>query len=415
MKAALRALLPGGVVLLIAGGLLFLAPDRTVEDIASRYGLVVYGGGLALSWVFHRSRAFIALSMLAWVDIAVVGEPDSGGLVLALGTVVLALVGVLGLMRDRGVASPVGSIQVLGVSSIAALAGLFFADPERVATFAARPELAGLGSTVWMGFPRLTVVVAAFTVIAVVYGFHRYRGPVERAFVWSVIMLLTAMHPEIGENGAALFLLGTALTIGLSVVETSYVMAYRDELTGLPGRRALMQYLDGLKGTYTLAMVDVDHFKQFNDRHGHDVGDQVLHLVAARLAKAKGGGKAFRYGGEEFTLVFPGRTVSEARSFLDEVRESICDSKFVVRSWKRPRKKPKKGSRSWRRSAARASTKNLAVEVSIGAADSSVDSDPAVILKKADRALYRAKKGGRNRVSVVGARRRPRGSAPATS
>ena len=77
-----------------------------------------------------------------------------------------------------------------------------------------------------------------------------------------------------------------------------------------------MQYLDGIKGLYTIAMVDVDHFKTFNDKHGHDVGDQVLQLVASRLARSPGGGRAYRYGGEEFTLIFPGRTREQALPHL---------------------------------------------------------------------------------------------------
>ena len=68
----------------------------------------------------------------------------------------------------------------------------------------------------------------------------------------------------------------------------------------------------GLGPRYVLAMADVDHFKSFNDTHGHDTGDQVLKLVAARLAQVKGGGRAFRYGGEEFTVLFPDRTLDEA-------------------------------------------------------------------------------------------------------
>ena len=58
-----------------------------------------------------------------------------------------------------------------------------------------------------------------------------------------------------------------------------------------------------------MAMIDVDHFKKFNDTHGHDIGDQVLKLVAARLAQVEGGGIAYRYGGEEFAVLFPDRPI----------------------------------------------------------------------------------------------------------
>jgi diguanylate cyclase (GGDEF)-like protein len=174
-------------------------------------------------------------------------------------------------------------------------------------------------------------------------------------------------------------------------------MAYRDDLTGLPGRRALTQYLDGIAGTYTIAMVDVDHFKKFNDRHGHDVGDQVLRIVASCLARAPGGGKAYRYGGEEFTLLYPGRTREEALPHLEKVRASIEGARFTLRSWKRPRKKPR-GSPAAKAKSRKART--LSVTVSIGMADTTVsDATPESILKNADQALYRAKKRGRNRVA----------------
>lgn len=94
----------------------------------------------------------------------------------------------------------------------------------------------------------------------------------------------------------------------LVVAHEAYQMAFRDELTGLPGRRALNERLQRLGRTYVIAMAGVDHFKRFHDTHGHDVGDQVLRLVASQLRQIGGGGKAYRYGGEELTLVFPGKT-----------------------------------------------------------------------------------------------------------
>jgi hypothetical protein len=128
-----------------------LAPDRTIVDLAGTYGLVVYGAGLALAWVFHRSRAFIALAALAVVDITVLGEPDRREILLAAGTVVLLLVAILGVVRDRGVASRVGSIQLLGASALGAASALVFVDPARIASLAAQPMLLPLEAVVWPG------------------------------------------------------------------------------------------------------------------------------------------------------------------------------------------------------------------------------------------------------------------------
>src|SRR6185436_12678910 len=96
---------------------------------------------------------------------------------------------------------------------------------------------------------------------------------------------------------AAFMAAAGAVLVG-ALMQESHRLAFRDELTGLPGRRALDARLRSLPGRYTVAMVDVDHFKKFNDTHGHDIGDQVLKLVGARLAEVGGSGKAFRYGGE---------------------------------------------------------------------------------------------------------------------
>ena len=83
-----------------------------------------------------------------------------------------------------------------------------------------------------------------------------------------------------------------------SILRSSHAMAYRDDLTGLLGRRALTERLKGVGPRYCLAMLDVDHFKKFNDTHGHDVGDEVLKLVATRIDCIGAGGTAFRFGGE---------------------------------------------------------------------------------------------------------------------
>lgn len=394
MSGALRALLPGGGVLLAAAVFLVLADAPLVEYVASTYGLVTYGAGLALAWVFHRSRAFITLGLFAWLDIAIVGSAvDRSDLLLSLGTVVIVLVGVLGVLRDRGVLSSIGAMQAVAVSAVAALGGFFFSDDARVARFADNPAILPLEIVVWPGYPAITLVAVVLAVAGVGWGFYRYRGAVERAFVWSLVALMVAMHPEIGSAGSALFLMASGLTMTLGVVETSYVMAYQDELTGLPGRRALMQWLDGVKGAYSIAMVDVDHFKRFNDRHGHDVGDQVLKLVASRLAQTSGGARAYRYGGEEFTLVFPGTERSATMTHLEATRRAVAETRFQLRSWKRPSTKPEQETPV-------SGAKLLSVTVSLGVADTEGNDPYEIVLKRADQALYRAKKNGRNRIET---------------
>ncbi len=193
------------------------------------------------------------------------------------------------------------------------------------------------------------------------------------------------------------FLSAAGAVVLVAFVQESHRLAFRDELTGLPGRRALEEQLRALGPHYTIAMVDVDHFKKFNDTHGHDIGDQVLKLVAARLAEVGGGGSAFRYGGEEFSVLFPGRGLKEALAFIEHSRASIERYKMAVRGEERPRQQ----EAGIRRRGDSEPAQMLSVTVSMGAAEPQVERQPpSQVLKAADEALYRAKKGGRNRVST---------------
>lgn len=178
----------------------------------------------------------------------------------------------------------------------------------------------------------------------------------------------------------------------LVAVIDSYYLAYRDELTGIPSRRALNQYALSLSSKYTLAMMDIDHFKKFNDTYGHDIGDQVLRLVASKLNQVKGGGRVFRYGGEEFTVIFPRKTAQQAAVELERLRQLIADYKIVIRQ-------PVRQSKKSRANKPTETFKNVSVTISIGVAMRQPKQNFEQTIKQADEALYRAKKNGRNNVS----------------
>lgn len=190
------------------------------------------------------------------------------------------------------------------------------------------------------------------------------------------------------------------LMIAAAVAHEAYQMAFRDELTGLPGRRALNERMQRLGRNYVLAMGDVDHFKKFNDTHGHDVGDQVLRLVASKLAKiTNGGGRAYRYGGEEFAIVFAGKTVEECLPHLEVIRESIANYSIQLRN---PDSRPQDDQQGRQRRSGSGATA-VSVTVSIGVAERMPEHrTPDEVLKAADQALYAAKGAGRNCVMVFG-------------
>ncbi|TFF42380.1 diguanylate cyclase [Pseudomonas sp. RIT623] len=189
------------------------------------------------------------------------------------------------------------------------------------------------------------------------------------------------------------------LMIAAAVSHEAYQMAFRDELTGLPGRRALNERMQRLGRNYVIAMTDVDHFKKFNDTHGHDVGDQVLRLVASRLSKVTGGGRAYRYGGEEFALVFAGKTAEECLPHLESVREMIANYAIQLRD---QNSRPLDDSTGRQRRGGGANT-TVSVTISIGVAERQVEHrNPDEVLKSADQALYSAKGAGRNCVMTFG-------------
>jgi GGDEF domain-containing protein len=200
-----------------------------------------------------------------------------------------------------------------------------------------------------------------------------------------------------------IFITAAGVILIVAVLQESYRMAFRDALTGLPNRRALEEQLRALEAPYTVAMIDIDHFKAFNDTHGHDIGDQVLKLVASRLAEVGGGGRAFRYGGEEFTVLFRGGRIADAMPHLEATRAAVEAYKITIRGPDRPKDK-EEGSKLRAAGAAKAEFQRtdllLSVTVSIGAAEPGKRlKTPAEVVKGADEALYRAKERGRNRVS----------------
>jgi len=204
-----------------------------------------------------------------------------------------------------------------------------------------------------------------------------------------------------GSPGAfGAFMSAAGIVLLIAVLQESHRLAFRDELTGLPSRRALDERLSGLGTGYTIAMIDVDHFKQFNDRHGHATGDQVLKLVAARLAEIGGTGTTYRYGGEEFCVLFVERTLDQALPHLETLRDDIEHYQIAVRSPRRP-KDAEAGTRLRAPGAGKsAAERALSVTVSIGVAQhDDTLAKPALVIRAADEALYRAKNAGRNRIS----------------
>ena len=224
-----------------------------------------------------------------------------------------------------------------------------------------------------------------------------HTRPLDTGLVGTLLAFFIACEWADTSGAFSAFMMAAGAILLVSLLQESHRLAFRDELTGLSSRRALEERLHALGPAYAIAMVDVDHFKRFNDTHGHDIGDQVLRLVGSRLAQAPGGGTAFRYGGEEFCILFPELDVKETLPHVEKLRADIAAYQMAVRKPDRPAD----AETGTRLRHLRSTEKSLSVTVSIGVAEpSDPHATPAEVLIAADRALYRAKEGGRNRVST---------------
>ncbi|MGH6631513.1 MAG: GGDEF domain-containing protein, partial [Burkholderiales bacterium] len=166
------------------------------------------------------------------------------------------------------------------------------------------------------------LLLAAAVSVAIAKSWER-QPPMEVAMAGALIAFFFACQWPASAGIFAAFMSAAGIILLMAVLQESHRMAFRDDLTGLFGRRALEEQLLALGPVYAIAMVDVDHFKKFNDTHGHEIGDQVLKLVGAQMAQIGGGGKAFRYGGEEFSVLFPDHRAEDALPYLEELRERI--------------------------------------------------------------------------------------------
>lgn len=265
----------------------------------------------------------------------------------------------------------------------------------------ATPLLERLGQTwwpslhpAWMSLPQLSYPLCALGLMLLGLQYRLEPRP-QHAVACLLLPASLSLLPYIFTHPHLLpaFAVMALLSLGAALVQESLDLAYRDELTGLPSRRALNEKLQRLGRDYCLAVIDIDHFKQCNDRHGHDVGDQVLRLVASRL-RSGSRRRAYRQGGEEFVIVLERCDPAAALDLLETIREDIAGYPMQLRDRDRRASRHRKGRQQRGRAAV---TGRLSVTISIGLAAGRRPEPVAAVLKRADQALYKAKSEGRNR------------------
>lgn len=386
---------PGGWLLLAAWA---LQQDEPVRMAAAPYAVYLCFGALAaaalLSW-YHNYARVLCVALVAGLLVWSMGRPVAVAEVQKLAAVFLLPLNFawFAWLKERGVLTLDGlwklgviGAQVLGVLMLGGRAGGRW---EAVLRWGAPA-----GGWTWMPWSGLLAFAGAalFLLVLVI----RRRTKVEPNLLWALAAVFVGLN-QAARPEALFFYCGAAgLILVFAVLEHGYDIAYRDELTGLPGRRAFNEVLRQLRRHYAIAMCDVDHFKKFNDTYGHEAGDQVLQMVASKLSRVQGGGRVFRHGGEEFAIIFRGCSATQAQPLVESLREAIGSTDFALRGPERPLEK------TGQRKRPPAPVKSVTITISIGVADHSTRRvTPEMVLEAADAALYRAKEAGRNRVLLA--------------
>ena len=379
-----------GLSLLFLSQLKELSPSMLLLIQYSSYPLYLIG--LVLSYWFNLSRIFFIIITLALGQLALLYTADPFGQAIAVYSIVCILLPfnilILSLIQEHGVWSQRGRNTTFFIISQIFFTLWILNGQNSLAKIIFNP-----GVTSLTPIPNLSLFVLLITFGLLLIRLWIGRSTQEANFMGVLLSTSFAFHSRDNPLAVSLFFSISALLMVMAVIQDSYRKAYFDDLTGLPGRRALKEELAKLSGKYAIAMVDIDFFKKINDTYGHAIGDQALKFIASIIKNITGGGKAFRYGGEEFTIVFPGKKGFEVTPHLENLRETIGKKPFILRGKDRPQKKPGTAKPG------RSSTLKIHISVSIGVAEKNQRIDTAEeVLSIADSALYEAKIQGRNRV-----------------
>lgn len=386
--------------LLIVASIIFLffPFEYPLVSITYYFSYAVYGVGTVLSWWFNRSRFFftitvIALAQLALSDLAAaaIGIPYYRMVIYPVVCVLLPInIFVFSLLEERGILSGWG-LQRFGIiffQIVYITIAVVSNDNTLVSLFSEKLLMEPLPLVT--AIPQPAILTDGIVFLLFLLKQARSKSSLDGTFIAVLVATVIGLYLKAEPLAMPAFFSLAGIIFIVTVIQASYSMAYLDELTGLPARRALKENMMKLSGEYTIAMLDIDFFKKFNDTYGHDTGDDVLRLVASLLQNITGGGKAFRYGGEEFTVIFPNTKMEEAIPHLEKLRVTVEKCPHVYKGKTEQTRKKKMPS------------KQLFVTISIGVAERSKKyRDADEVIKAADVALYRAKKKGRNCVSKL--------------
>ena len=413
-KSILSVLFPGGLIFLIAIG--FLRPQGLpmwLQQPIAALPYIVLTFGLIFGWYFASSRMILSLLVLALADQALVLLPTTGADQEAVRQTIVAISAFL-------VPLNLLAFSLLKEDSLLTLRGLTRVVLVLVQPFLllwlCLPEQHDLASSFtweyipsrhmeWTPIPQPALFAFATASLLHFIRFALHRDPLEGGAIWALFAVFVAYHTSRCGWQPTNFFMAAGLILFSTLLQSFYRQTYRDELTGVPGRLAYDEAIGQLGKRFSVAVIGIDQLTQNANIHGKSVSEQILKLVAPRVHAACSGGQIFRTTGEELTVLFPGKSNTEALSTLETVRKTAEAINLFLRGrdrvWEKQRVTQKTGSRD----------QALPITLSIGVAEKLNDSATlTLVIKSAYRALYEAKGAGGNVVkrgleTVIPARR----------
>jgi len=419
-KSLRTVLFPGGLIFLVAIG--FLRPQGHplwLQQPIAALPYIVLAFGLIFGWYFGSSRMILSLLVLAFADQALVLLPTAGADHEAVRRTIVAITAFLvplnllafSILKEDSLSTLRGVTRVVLVLIQPFLLLWLCLPDQHVLASSFTREYIPPQYMDWTPIPQPALVAFVLALLLHVIRFALHHDPLDGGAIWALCAIFVAYHASRYGWQPTNYFMTAGLILFVTLLQSSYQRTYRDELTGIPGRLAYDEAIGKLGKKYSIAVIGIDQLTQYANIHGKSVSEQILKLAAPRIQVACSEGQIFRTTGEEFTVLFPGKSVTETMGTLDIVRKSVEAIDLFLRGrdqvWGKQRVAQKPGSRD----------RALPITLSIGVAEKLDDSVTlTLVIKAAYRGLYEAKGIGGNVVkrgleAIVSVRRPQSGTA----
>ncbi len=424
-KSLLALLFPGGLILLLAIG--FLRPQGLpmwLHQPIAALPYIVLTFGLIFGWYLASSRMILSLLVLTLADRALVLLPTIEADQETVGQTIVAITAFLvplnllafSLLKEDSLWTFRGLMRLLLVLvQPVLLLWLCRPDQHDLATSLFTGALVPPLFTVWTPIPQPALVAFAAALLLHGIRFVLHRDALEGGAIWALVAIFVAYHTSRYGWHPTNFFMTAGLILFATLLQSFHRQTYRDSLTGIPGRLAYDEAIGQLGKRYSVAVIGIDQLTQYANVHGKSVSEQILKQIAPKVLAVCTSGQVFRTTGEELTVLFPGKSTTEALSALDTIRKSIEAVSLFLRGRERVWEKERVTQKTRPRDQA------VPVTLSIGVAEKLNDGTSlTLVIKSAYRALYEAKGAGGNVVKRgieenVPVRRSPTGTGRVSS